>query len=155
MARLTLQQAAKKMGGRILNGTPSAVCEGYGIDTRLIQPGQLFFAVKAERDGHDYIPHAAEKGALGAVVSEEIRAPRDDFALIEVGNTLLALQDLSHNVRADSEAKVIGITGSIGKTTVRSFAAHFLSHIHSVLESEGNFNNHIGLPLTLLRIEPG
>ena len=154
MARITLQEAANKMGGRILNGTPSSVCEGYGIDTRLIQPDQLFFAVVAERDGHNYIKQAAEKGALGAVVSNKTQPPRENFALIEVNNTLLALQGLSQNVRADSEAKVIGITGSIGKTTVKSFAAHLLSHRYSILESSGNFNNHLGLPLTLLRLEP-
>ncbi|MFC2156409.1 UDP-N-acetylmuramoyl-tripeptide--D-alanyl-D-alanine ligase [Acidobacteriota bacterium] len=154
MARLTLQEASNKMGGRILTGTPSSVCEGYGIDTRQIQRGQLFFSVIAERDGHNYIVQAAEKGALGAVISKKTQAPNKDFALIEVNDTLKALQDLSKNVRADSGAEVIGITGSIGKTTVKSFAAHLLSHRYSILESRGNFNNHLGLPLTLLRLEP-
>jgi UDP-N-acetylmuramoyl-tripeptide--D-alanyl-D-alanine ligase len=151
---LNLRQAALMMKGTIESGFPSSIAAGYSIDTRTIQPDELFFAVVSARDGHDFIPTAANKGALGAVVSRKIAPPPSDFALIQVHNTLQALQDLARGVRRNSAAQVVGITGSIGKTTTRAFAASLLSLRYNVLQSEGNLNNHLGLPLMLLRLNP-
>ncbi|MBU4330840.1 MAG: UDP-N-acetylmuramoyl-tripeptide--D-alanyl-D-alanine ligase [Acidobacteria bacterium] len=151
---LTLRQTARLMKGTIENGLPSSTAAGYSIDTRTIQPDELFFAIVSARDGHDFVQTAAIKGALGAVVSRKIAPPTSDFALIQVHNTLLALQDLARGVRRDSAAQVVGITGSIGKTTTRAFAASLLSLRYRVLQSEGNLNNHLGVPLMLLRLNP-
>ena len=140
------------MKGKVLNGRLSSTAAGYSIDSRTIQPDELFFAIIAARDGHDFIQTAANKGALGAVVSRKITPPTSDFALIQVHNTLHALQDLAGEVRRNTAVQVVGITGSAGKTTTRAFAAALLSHRFRVLESEGNLNNHLGVPLILLRL---
>jgi len=142
------------MNGRIINGQPSSIFTGYQMDSRLISSGDLFFAVIADRDGHKFIPDAAKNGARGAVVSRNINPSRKDFAIIQVKDTVRALQDLAHNIRTRFKGKVACITGSIGKTTTKYFTARLLSHRYSVLQSEGNFNNHLGLPLTLLRLSP-
>ncbi|HXM22180.1 MAG TPA: UDP-N-acetylmuramoyl-tripeptide--D-alanyl-D-alanine ligase [Terriglobales bacterium] len=132
------------------------VAQGYSIDSRTIQPGELFFAVKGERmDGHDFVSQALEKGATAAVIR------KDQFArytvkirLITVDDTLAALQTLASAVRRLWGKPLIGVTGSTGKTTTKEAIAHVLSTRFRVLKSEGNFNNHFGLPLMLLKIEP-
>ena len=133
-----------------------AVAQGYSIDSRTIQPGELFFAVKGERmDGHDFVRQALEKGAAAAVIG------KDQFArytaktrLMAVDDTLSALQTLASAVRRLWAKPLIGVTGSTGKTTTKDAIAHLLSTRFRVLKSEGNFNNHFGLPLMLLKIEP-
>jgi UDP-N-acetylmuramoyl-tripeptide--D-alanyl-D-alanine ligase len=132
------------------------VAQGYSIDSRTIQPGELFLAVKGERmDGHDFVSQALEKGATAAVIR------KDQFArytvktrLITVDDTLAALQTLASAVRRLWGKPLIGVTGSTGKTTTKEAIAHVLSTRFRVLKSEGNFNNHFGLPLMLLKIEP-
>src|ERR1700674_2059058 len=131
------------------------VAQGYSIDSRTIQPGELFFAVKGERmDGHDFVSQALEKGATAAVIR------KDQFArytvkirLITVDDTLAALQTLASAVRRLWGKPLIGVTGSTGKTTTKEAIAHVLSTRFRVLKSEGNVNNHFGLPLMLLKIE--
>ena len=133
-----------------------AVAQGYSIDSRTIQPGELFFAVKGERvDGHDFVSQALEKGAVAAVIRKD-RSPRyaDKTHLMSVDDTLAALQTLASAVRRLWGKTLIGITGSVGKTTTKEAVAHVLSTRFRVLKSEGNFNNHFGLPLMLLKIEP-
>jgi len=132
------------------------VAQGYSIDSRTLQPGELFFAVKGERlDGHDFVSQALERGAAAAVVRADRRAyfpPR--ARLIAVGDTLLALQNLAAAVRRSWGKPVVGITGSAGKTTTKEAIAHLLATRFRVHKSEGNLNNHFGLPLMLLRLEP-
>ncbi|MFQ6037128.1 MAG: UDP-N-acetylmuramoyl-tripeptide--D-alanyl-D-alanine ligase [Candidatus Aminicenantales bacterium] len=152
---LTLKDIAQKTGGRILQGAPSASFRRFNIDSRKSRPGELFFALVAQRNGHAFIPDAVKKGASGVVVSENIPPPGPDVALIQVKDTLTALQELARKVLSSQPVKVIGITGSNGKTTTKEFAASLLSGTLSVLKSEGNYNNHIGLPLCLLRLENG
>lgn len=152
MAGMTLAEAAKRMKGTLLQGNPSALIETYGFDSRHSLPGELFFALRAERDGHGFIPHARKKGAAGAVISEPVNGIEDTFALIHVEDTLAALQELGRSVLHEYKVKVIGITGSVGKTSVKSFTASLLRSRFHVLESEKNFNNHIGVPITLLRL---
>jgi UDP-N-acetylmuramoyl-tripeptide--D-alanyl-D-alanine ligase len=133
-----------------------AVVQGYSIDSRTIQPGELFFAVKGERmDGHDFVSQALEKGAVAAVIRKDHSARyADKTRLMAVDDTLAALQTLANAVRRLWGKPLIGITGSAGKTTTKEAIAHVLSSRLRVLKSEGNFNNHFGLPLMLLKIEP-
>lgn len=133
-----------------------AVATGYSIDSRTVQTGDLFFAVKGERlDGHDYVEAALAAGASAAVVREDA-APR--FAvktnLLAVGDTLVALQSLGAAVRRIWGKKLVAVTGSAGKTTTKETIAHVLASKFRVHKSRGNFNNHFGLPLNLLQLEP-
>ena len=134
----------------------NAVAQGYSIDSRSIQPGELFFAVKGERmDGHDFVNKALEKGAVAAVVrKDQLTRYLAKTGLIAVDDTLAALQTLASAVRRLWAKPLIGVTGSTGKTTTKEAIAHVLSTRFRVLKSEGNFNNHFGLPLMLLKIEP-
>jgi len=153
--KLTLERVAEftfASGGFDLR----AVAQGYSIDSRTIAPGELFFAVKGERlDGHDYVESALQKGAVGAVVarSQLTRFPVIS-GLLAVDDTLVALQSLATAVRRIWNKKLIAVTGSAGKTTTKELIAHLLAAKFRVLKSEGNLNNHFGLPLQLLRLEP-
>lgn len=135
---------------------------GYSIDSRTIGPGELFFAIKGEHfDGHDFVGAAIARGAVAAVVARD----KQDAALLEAGNhsllvvedTLKALQQLAAAVRRDwglqGGKRVIGVTGSAGKTTTKEAIAKVLSAKFSVLKSQGNLNNAYGLPLQLLKLE--
>jgi UDP-N-acetylmuramoyl-tripeptide--D-alanyl-D-alanine ligase len=133
-----------------------AIAQAYSIDSRTIRPGELFFAVKGERmDGHDFVQQALEKGAVAAVVrKDELARYAVKTRLLAVPDTLVALQTLGAAVRRLWAKPLIGVTGSTGKTTTKEAIAHVLSSRFRVLKSEGNFNNHFGLPLMLLKIEP-
>jgi UDP-N-acetylmuramoyl-tripeptide--D-alanyl-D-alanine ligase len=121
---------------------------GVCIDTRKIEPGDLFVAIKGERvDGHDYVAQAAAGGAAAALVTRKVDAP---IAQIVVDDTELALGDLASAVRAQSNVQVVGITGSNGKTTVKTLVASILSRHGRTHVNAGNYNNELGLPLTLL-----
>ncbi len=133
-----------------------AVVNGYSIDSRTVGPGQLFFAVRGERlDGHDFVEQALEKGAAAAVVrSDQAGRYQGETRLLAVEDTLVALQTLATAVRKLWGKPLIAVTGSAGKTTTKEAIAHVLSTRFRVLKSEGNFNNHFGLPLMLLKLEP-
>jgi UDP-N-acetylmuramoyl-tripeptide--D-alanyl-D-alanine ligase len=135
---------------------PEDVAQGYSIDSRTVGPGQLFFAVKGERlDGHDFVESALERGAVTAVVRrDQLRRYPKQTRLLAVEDTLVALQTLAMAVRKVWGKPLIGVTGSMGKTTTKEAIAHVLSARFRVLKSEGNFNNHFGLPLMLLKLEP-
>jgi UDP-N-acetylmuramoyl-tripeptide--D-alanyl-D-alanine ligase len=140
----------------------SAEAVGYSIDSRTIGAGELFFAVKGERfDGHDFVEAALADGAVAAVVSMRWLAPAgmDGARLVRVPDhdtdgVLLALQRLARAVRSSWGRRVIGVTGSVGKTTTKEAVAAVLSSRFKVLKSQGNLNNHFGLPLQLLKLEP-
>src|SRR5215469_10947723 len=129
---------------------------GYSIDSRTVGPGELFFAVKGERlDGHDFVDAALERGALAAVVSkDQVSRYTHKNRLLAVRDTLVGLQTLATAVRRVWGKPLVGITGSEGKTTTKDAIAHVLASRFRVLKSEGNFNNHFGLPLMLLKLEP-
>jgi UDP-N-acetylmuramoyl-tripeptide--D-alanyl-D-alanine ligase len=137
-------------------GLREQVAQAYSIDSRTIGPGQLFFAVKGERlDGHDYVASALEKGAVGAVVrKDQLHRYASHAGLLAVEDTLTALQTLATAVRKLWGKPLVGVTGSAGKTTTKEAIAHVLATRFRVLKSEGNFNNHFGLPLMLLKLEP-
>ena len=128
----------------------------YSIDSRTIVPGQLFFAVTGERlDGHDFVPEALGKGAVAAVIrQDQLDRYPDKSRLLAVDDTLAALQALATAVRKLWGKPLVGVTGSAGKTTTKEAIAHVLASHLRVLKSEGNFNNHFGLPLMLLKLEP-
>ncbi len=132
------------------------VAQASALDSRTIGPGQLFFAVKGERlDGHDYVGAALEKGAAAAVVrKDQLGRYPEKSRLLAVDDTLAALQTLATAVRKAWGKPLVGVTGSAGKTTTKEAIAHVLSAHFCVLKSEGNFNNHFGLPLMLLKLEP-
>jgi len=134
----------------------SAVANAYSIDSRTIGSGDLFFAVKGERlDGHDFVEQALAAGALAAVVERGQAARyRDQHRLLAVTDPLAALQRLGTAVRRLWGKKLIAVTGSTGKTTTKEAIAQVLRPRFRVLRSEGNLNNHFGLPLQLLRLEP-
>lgn len=161
---LTLAEAALGAGAK-LEAPPSAqgvgalVASGYSIDSRTIAAGELFFAVRGERlDGHDFVVAALERGAVGAVVSVHRAASLPNAALaaplLIVEDPLSALQTLAAHVRRQWGKRVVGITGSAGKTSTKDAVAAALGARFPVLKSLGNLNNGFGLPLQLLRLEP-
>jgi len=133
------------------------VAKGFSIDSRSIQSDDLFFAVKGERlDGHEFVETALANGAVAAVVRRsEVARYTVKSRLLAVEDTLAALQTLAMAVRRLWGKPLVGVTGSTGKTTTKDAIAHLLSTRYRVLKSEGNFNNHFGLPLMLLKLEPG
>ncbi|WP_243047874.1 UDP-N-acetylmuramoyl-tripeptide--D-alanyl-D-alanine ligase [Dyella sp. RRB7] len=136
--------------GRLLGADVEVT--GVAIDTRKLRPGDLFVAIKGERvDGHDFLGEAMARGAVAALVTRKV-----DSALpqVLVNDTALALGDLASAVRAQSDVRVIGITGSNGKTTVKTLTASILSRHGRTHVNAGNYNNELGLPLTLLAMPP-
>ncbi len=135
---------------------PGALAQGYSIDSRTVQSDDLFFAVKGDRlDGHDFVQQALRKGAVAAIVRrDQLARYSSKNGLLAVDDTLVALQTLATAVRKLWGKVAIGITGSMGKTTTKEAMAHLLSARHRVHKTKGNFNNHFGLPLGLLTLEP-
>lgn len=119
------------------------------VDSRTLNPGELFFALRGERDGHEFAGAAIERGAA-AVVAERPLAVRG--RVIVVPDTLAALQALAARVRQEWGGKLVAVTGSAGKTTTKDVIAALLGSAFPVGKTEGNFNNHIGVPLSLLRM---
>jgi UDP-N-acetylmuramoyl-tripeptide--D-alanyl-D-alanine ligase len=134
----------------------SAMALGYSIDSRTVRSGELFFAVKGERlDGHDFVEHSLNRGALAAVVEKsQLSRYSNATPLLAVDDTLVALQTLATAVRKKWGKTAIGVTGSMGKTTTKEALSHLLSIKYRVHRTKGNFNNHFGLPLGLLTLEP-
>ncbi|MGF7185069.1 UDP-N-acetylmuramoyl-tripeptide--D-alanyl-D-alanine ligase [Desulfitispora alkaliphila] len=128
---------------------------GVSTDTRNLKPGELFIALKGDNfDGHDFVVSAMEKGANAAIVDESFNYSQLEIQnLIVVKDTLIALQNLAKYYKESINLKVIGITGSNGKTTTKDIIASVLSEEYNALKTEGNFNNEIGLPLTLFRLK--
>ncbi len=162
--KLTLSEAALGMGAVVeapssVANAGALVARGYSIDSRTIAPGELFFAVRGDRfDGHDFVAAAAERGAVGAVVSRARVATLSDSSLavplLITEDPLIALQGLAAHVRRQWGKRVVAVTGSAGKTTTKDAIAAALAAKFNVLRSRANLNNAYGLPLQLLRIEP-
>lgn len=131
-------------------------CGGVTTDTRNCAPGLMFFALKGERfNGNDYIQQALEQGCPYAVTDEPEKVRTDDGRTIVVGNVLKSLQELARMHREKLSPVVLGITGTNGKTTTKELVTAVLSKKFNVLSTKGNLNNSIGVPLTLLTLEPG
>jgi UDP-N-acetylmuramoyl-tripeptide--D-alanyl-D-alanine ligase len=149
---LTLAEAAGACGGRLLDADGATVVDGLVVDSRVARPGTLFVALPGERtDGSRFAPQALQAGAA-AVLAREGAVPAGPR--IEVGDPLAALGALGAAVRARSDAHVVGITGSTGKTTTKDLLAAVLSTSMATVANTASFNNEVGLPLTLARLEP-
>src|SRR5579863_9711466 len=159
--KLALSKIAEFISGSGDVGTAASavreeMVQAYSIDSRTVAPGELFFAVKGERlDGHDFVTAALERGAVAAVVrKDQLHRFSVKTRLLAVDDTLIAVQTLATAVRKLWGKPLVGVTGSAGKTTTKEAIAHVLGARWRVLKSEGNFNNHFGLPLMLLKLEP-
>ena len=132
-------------------------CKSYKVstDSRNIEPASVFFALKGERfDGNDFAIEVAEAGVASLVVADRQTLP-DHPRIVKVDDTLKALQDLaSYHRQQMHNLKVLSITGTNGKTTTKELVSAVLSRKYNTIYTQGNFNNHIGVPLTLLRITP-
>jgi UDP-N-acetylmuramoyl-tripeptide--D-alanyl-D-alanine ligase len=146
--KMPVRYAAEALGLEIES---DAVVEGWSVDSRTIQPGDLFFALRGpNHDGLEYVAEAFRKGAVAAVVDRDVEAAG---VLLRAGDSLTALQALGSRARQKWSGEVIAVTGSAGKTTVKDMIAHMLAESHTTAKTEGNLNNHVGLPLSLLRLD--
>jgi UDP-N-acetylmuramoyl-tripeptide--D-alanyl-D-alanine ligase len=158
LARLSAAEAAQAVAGRIVAGDPEAMIDGAAIDSRAIRGGEAFFAFAGVRtDGHRFVPDALARGASAAIVQriqEDLPAPSRG-ALIRVDDTFKALHDLARHVRARVPERLVGITGSAGKTTTKELLAAILASRFRVAATPGNLNNLYGFPLSLLNVPDG
>ena len=153
MNPLPLSEIARFAGGSISRGDETVVIEKVITDSRTLKPGELFVALRGENfDGHKFVERAAQAGAAGAMVESAWngKIPKN-FALIRAKDTLRAYQELAANYRRSLTLNVVAITGSNGKTSTKDFTAAVLARRFRVTKTEGNFNNHVGLPRTILQ----
>ena len=151
MKKMTLKNIAASCSGRLYGGGEELEIAGAVMDSRLIEKDFLFFAIKGERvDGHDFIPQVMEKGAACAVCERAPGNPAGPYILVE--NVPRAMQDIAAFYRAGLSIPVVGVTGSVGKTSTKEFIGGVLGAKYNVLKTKGNYNNELGVPLTLLRI---
>ena len=150
---MTLANIAKAVNGSLHNAEQHVGEEAAGVvlDSRKVEAGYVFIATKGERvDGHTFIDAVFEKGALGVICEKAPENPKGAYIVVE--DSFQALKDVAAFYRKQLNIKVVGITGSVGKTSTKEFIAATLATHYQVLKTEGNFNNEIGLPLTVLRI---
>src|SRR2546421_3740258 len=152
MNPLPLSQIAQWAGGSLSSGDGTVVIDKVSTDSRTIKRGELFVALRGEKfDGHNFIEAVATSGAAGAIVDFNWNAKvPQNFALIRANDTLQAYQQLAANYRKSLALRVVAITGSNGKTSTKDFAAAVLARRFQVTKTQGNFNNHVGLPRTML-----
>ncbi len=146
MGRITLEQAAQWCGGQIDPKYKDVTFLGAGNDTRKLQEGQLFVALKGARDGHDFIPSALEKGAAAILCTHT----DGDYPAIIVEDTRLALGDIARHERQRIGMKVVAVTGSVGKSTTKEMIAKVLEDSYRVAKTPVNHNNDIGMPMAIL-----
>lgn len=156
MYSLSIEQVCRIVGGRAQGiANLQATITGCVIDSREVQPGDLFFALPGtQAHGLQFAEAAVEDGACCVVVEDDC-APLCPVPCIVVPDVLNALAALGRHNRLQSDALLVAVTGSVGKTTTRSMIAHVLASTHTGIQSPRNFNNHLGVPLSLLEIEPG
>lgn len=148
-------ELAAVSGGRLFVGSPDTTLCRFAVDSRSVVSGDVFVAIRGDRfDGHRFVDDAFEAGAIGAIVRDTtaIREVGDQRIGIVVDDAISALQRIAQAVRRRSKARVVAITGSVGKTTTKELTATLLSKKYRVFRNEGNLNNHIGLPLSLLEL---
>ena len=145
------EELARWISKRWENGMPEVPITGISKDTRTLMPGDLYIALRGENfDGHDFVADAFSKGAAAALVADDFQWLENP--VLQVPDTLKGLQDLARGYRSTWDCVVIGITGSVGKTTVKEMCADVLSMDGETHRTAGNYNNHIGLPLTMLAL---
>ncbi|MFA5901069.1 MAG: UDP-N-acetylmuramoylalanyl-D-glutamyl-2,6-diaminopimelate--D-alanyl-D-alanine ligase [Hyphomicrobium sp.] len=136
----------------VADGTPSVPITGFSIDTRSLQLGEVFVAVRDVRDGHDFVLEAFRKGAAAAVVSTEYKRVPEDGALLRVSEPLQGLRAIAAAARRRTDARIVAVTGSVGKTGTKEALRACLSRLAPTHAAEKSFNNHWGVPLTLARM---
>jgi len=134
------------------DGAPSLRITGFSIDTRSLEPGDVFVALKDTRDGHEFVPAAFKAGAAAAIVSYAYPRGASSGALLRVTDPLRALEAIGRAARARSNARIVAVTGSVGKTGTKEMLRLCLAHAGSTHAAERSFNNHWGVPLTLARM---
>lgn len=155
MKPTTTEHIARLSGGRLATGDGTVVCRGVHFDSRKITEGDVFVALVSERDGHDFIDAALANGASACLISrQDVVEKLSDAGVVAilVDDTLAAFQEWSAAFRAELNPKVIAVTGSNGKTSTKDLIRSILSVRFSVAATAGNFNNHIGVPMTLLSL---
>lgn len=158
-ADLSIKEILEVTEGKLISKkwfSPSFIpSRKISTDSRKLKKGDFFIALRGRRfNGHRFIEEASKKGACGAIISQTIPLPSSPFFFIEVEDTLFALQEIAGYYRKKLSLSCVGITGSNGKSTVKEMVWQIASSKYSTLKSEGNFNNQIGVPLTLLRLSP-
>jgi UDP-N-acetylmuramoyl-tripeptide--D-alanyl-D-alanine ligase len=138
--------------GAVADGSPAAAITGFSLDTRSLQPGEVFVAIRDVRDGHDFVLEAFRKGAAAALVETGYKRVAGDGALLRIGRPLEGLRNIARAARARSEAGVVAVTGSVGKTGTKEALRACLSRLGETHAAEKSFNNQWGVPLTLARM---
>ena len=146
MAKITLKQAAAWCGGTVEEKYADVEFLGANNETRVLKPGQLFVVLKGARDGHDFIPMAMEKGAAAVLCTRKV----GDYPAIYVEDPRIALGKIAHEERMRIGMKVIGITGSVGKSTTKEMVYEVLSSTYRTAKTPVNHNNDIGMPMAIL-----
>ena len=153
MKNMSLEKIAQACGG-VYHGSEEmkqSIVESITTDSRQAAKGCLFVAIPGERvDGHDFIPSVFEKGALAVLSEKELENPAGPY--IQVASSLEAVKGIAEYYRQQLDIKVVGITGSVGKTSTKEVIASVLAQKYNVLKTLGNFNNELGLPLTVFRL---
>ena len=155
---ITVNKILEICNAKLLLGNKELEVNSYSKDSRSIESGDMYVAIKGERvNGNDYIESAFENGAMGCITDEEIDNKIlerfKDKVIIKVQDTIKALQEIAKYKRSLYDIPVIAITGSVGKTSTKDIIANVMMQKFNVLKTEGNLNNHIGLPLTLLKLK--
>ncbi len=154
MKGLTLKEIARICGGTLHNcGADLGEQEVSAIttDSRKVEQGALFVAIPGARvDGHSFIPQVMEQGALAALTEREL--PEAEYPYIQIRSSLQAVKEIAEFYLQQLHIPVVGITGSVGKTSTKEMIAAILSQRYRTLKTEGNFNNELGLPLTVFRL---
>jgi UDP-N-acetylmuramoyl-tripeptide--D-alanyl-D-alanine ligase len=153
MEPTTLETLGRWSRGQVAGGDPAAMITNVCTDSRVLKAGDFFLALRGEKfDGHTFVKEAARRGALGAVIDQPIDGLPEDFCVLQVKDTLEALQQMSGEYRKALPIQVVCITGSNGKTSTKDLASAVLRERFQITRTEGNLNNHIGLPLTMLKL---
>ena len=153
MKKMTIEKIVEISKGNLVNGSREAEYSGFSIDSRNIKKNELFIVIDSEK----YISEAFEKGAAGCItqdeIKKEIKEKYPDKVIIKVENVIKALQDIAQYKIQQYSIPIVAITGSVGKTSTKDMVANVMNQKYKTLKTEGNYNNHIGLPLTILKLE--
>ena len=158
MKNITVKDILRECNGKLIYGKEEAICENFETDTRIIKNGDVFLGLKGENfDGNKFFETALEKGATvcilqGVEIQESIKEKYKNASIIIVEDTLDALQKIAKYKRSLYNIPVVAITGSVGKTSTKDIVANVMAKKFNVLKTQGNFNNHIGLPKTILNL---
>lgn len=155
---ITVKKIVEICNGKLLSGEKNIEIETYSKDTRTLKKGDMYLGIRGEKiNGNDYVQQAFINGAIGCIIDEnvdtEILNRYKEKVVIKVDDTIKAIQELAKYKRSLYNVPVIAVTGSVGKTSTKDIIANVLEQKFKVLKTEGNMNNHIGLPMTLLKLK--